>query len=82
MSFTGKASEVLREKGCPNATTAHRLLYYAKQMPNGKFMFRPRHILEKRYKVIVVDEVSLLPLDMWELLLSHHVYVLAAGDPF
>jgi exodeoxyribonuclease-5 len=80
IAFTGKASEVLREKGCPNAQTAHRLLYYSKQMPNGKFVYKPRPHIE--YSLIVVDEVSMLPIDMWELLLSHGVYVIACGDPF
>lgn len=82
ITFTGKASEVLREKGCPNAMTAHKLLYYSKQMPNGKFFYRPRPSLEKNYKVIVVDEVSMLPKDMWDLLLTHGIYVIACGDPF
>lgn len=82
ITFTGKASEVLREKGCPNAMTAHKLLYYSKQMPNGKFFYRPRQNLEKDYKVIVVDEVSMLPKDMWDLLLTHGIYVIACGDPF
>lgn len=82
ITFTGKASEVLREKGCPNAMTAHKLLYYSKQMPNGKFFYHPRPSLEKDYKVIVVDEVSMLPKDMWDLLLTHGIYVIACGDPF
>ena len=82
ITFTGKASEVLREKGCPNAMTAHKLLYYSKQMPNGKFFYRPRPSLEKDYKIIVVDEVSMLPKDMWDLLLTHGIYVIACGDPF
>lgn len=82
ITFTGKASEVLREKGCPNAMTAHKLLYYSKQTPNGKFFYRPRPSLEKDYKVIVVDEVSMLPKDMWDLLLTHGIYVIACGDPF
>lgn len=82
ITFTGKASEVLREKGCPNAMTVHKLLYYSKQMPNGKFFYRPRPSLEKDYKVIVVDEVSMLPKDMWDLLLTHGIYVIACGDPF
>ena len=82
ITFTGKASEVLREKGCPNAMTAHKLLYYSKQMPNGKFFYRPRPSLEKDYKVIVVDEVSMLPKDTWDLLLTHGIYVIACGDPF
>lgn len=81
IAYTGKASEVLRSKGCPNAMTAHRLLYFSKQMPNGRFMYRPRPSLGP-YKLIVVDEISMLPIDMWELLLSHGIYVIACGDPF
>ncbi len=82
ITFTGKASEVLRSKGCPNAMTAHRLLYYSKQLPNGKFIYRPRPRLDGLYKLFIVDEVSMLPLDLWNLLLSHHVPVIACGDPF
>lgn len=81
VAYTGKAATVLRQKGCPNATTAHKLLYYAKQLPNGKFVYNPRKVLENEYKIIVVDEVSMLPRTLWELLLSHKVYVLACGDP-
>lgn len=81
ISYTGKASEVLRSKGCPNAMTAHKLLYNAKQMPDGRYVYTPRLTLEKKYKIIVVDEVSMLPIDMWEKLLSHKIHVLAAGDP-
>ena len=29
VAFTGKAANVLAKKGCPNATTAHKLLYYS-----------------------------------------------------
>lgn len=81
VAYTGKAANVLREKGCPNPTTAHKLLYWARPMPNGTFHFEPRKTLERPYKLIVVDEVSMLPKDMWQLLLSHHIYVIAAGDP-
>ena len=80
VAFTGKAATVLQSKGCPNATTAHKLLYQARPMPNGTYKFIPKTSLGD-YKVVVVDEVSMLPLKMWELLLSHHVYVIAAGDP-
>ena len=81
IAFTGKAATVLQQKGCPNAVTAHKLLYRSKQMPNGKYIHVPREILEEDYKIIVVDEVSMLPKDMWDLLLKHKVYVLALGDP-
>lgn len=50
-------------------------------MPNGTYKFVPRTFLEKPYKVIVVDEISMLPKSMWDLLLSHNIYILAAGDP-
>ena len=81
VAFTGKAATVLQSKGCPNATTAHKLLYKAKPMPNGTYKFVPKTLLDKDYKVIVVDEISMLPKPMWDLLLSHNVYILAAGDP-
>ena len=79
IAFTGKAAQVLRQKGCPNAMTAHRLLYYSKPTPSGKFIFTPRPDIP--YKVVVVDEVSMLSDELWNLLLSHNVYVLACGDP-
>ena len=82
VSFTGKAASVLRHKGCPNATTAHKLLYYSKRLPNGKYKFSPRKSFERPYKLIIVDEISMLPIDLWELLLSHKVPVIACGDPF
>ena len=79
VSFTGKASEVLRKKGNPNAQTAHKLLYKTKQLSNGKYLYTP--VKEIKYKVVVVDEISMLPKDMWDLLLSYDVYVIACGDP-
>jgi exodeoxyribonuclease-5 len=82
VTFTGKAASVLRHKGCPNAMTAHKLLYYSKRMPNGKFVFRPRKVLEGNYSLIIVDEISMLPNELWELLLSHKKHVIALGDPF
>lgn len=81
VAFTGKASLVLREKGCENSMTAHKLLYHSKEKPDGTFEHKPRKSLEWPYKLIVVDEVSMIPTDMWDLLLSHNVHVIALGDP-
>ena len=81
VAYTGKAANVLKNKGCINATTAHKLLYYAKRTKEGNYIFTPREKLEKDYKLIVVDEVSMLPEELWYQLLSHGVYVLAMGDP-
>ena len=81
VAFTGKASLVLREKGCENSMTAHKLLYHSKEKPDGTFEHKPRKSLEWPYKLIVVDEVSMIPANMWELLLSHNIHVIALGDP-
>lgn len=79
IAFTGKAAQVLRQKGCPNAMTAHRLLYYSKPTPSGRFIYTPRPSIP--YRIVVVDEVSMLSKELWDLLLSHPVYVIACGDP-
>lgn len=83
IAYTGKAANVLKNKGCPGATTAHKLVYHAKLMSNGKYFFSPkkRMEMEREIKVVVVDEVSMLPKAMWELLCNYHFYILACGDP-
>lgn len=79
VAYTGKAATVLQQKGCSNAVTAHKLLYHAKPKPDGTYLYVPVERLE--YRVVVVDEVSMLPKWMWERLMKHNVYVLAMGDP-
>ena len=81
VAYTGKAANVLKNKGCPNATTAHKLLYYCRRDKDGKLICKPRDTLEHDYQLIVVDEVSMLPEELWYLLLKHGIYVLAMGDP-
>lgn len=81
IAYTGKAALVLKEKGNLNAMTAHKLLYQSYPRADGTFFHIPKRPLEYPYKIIVVDEVSMLPKDMWELLLSHEIYVIALGDP-
>ena len=80
-TFTGKAAQVLKQKGCPNPITTHKLLYKAKPMPNGTYIFTPKDALDEDYRLIVVDEISMLPKGMWELLLKHKIHIIACGDP-
>ena len=80
IAYTGKASLVLKERGYKNAMTAHRLLYQSYPKGDGTFFHKPRNPIYP-YKLIVCDEVSMLPKDMWDLLLSHRIHVLALGDP-
>ena len=54
VAYTGKAAQVLRSKGCPNAMTAHRLLYKSIQKDDGTFYHIPlRPIIG--FDLIVVD---------------------------
>ena len=79
-TYTGKAAEVLRKKGNPNAMTLHKLLYDSIPRQGGGFIRIPKKMLE--YKIIVVDEVSMVPKSMIDMLLKHKVYVIFLGDPF
>ena len=81
VAYTGKAALVLKEKGCPNAMTAHRLIYQSYPRKDGTFYHKPKRPLDRNYKLIVVDEISMLPKELWELLLSHNIHVIALGDP-
>jgi len=81
-AFTGKATLVLSNKGCKNTSTLHKLLYRARLNPRtGKFSFFPRTSLEYPYKIVVVDEVSMVSKEIWDLLKKHQTHVLALGDP-
>ncbi len=78
-AFTGKAAEVLRKKGNKNACTLHKLLYESIPKPEGGFYRKPKPCLD--YSIIVVDEVSMAPKTLIDLLFSHNVYVICLGDP-
>lgn len=78
-AFTGKAAEVLRKKGNKNACTLHKLLYESIPKPTGGFFRKPKPRLD--YKIIVVDEVSMAPKTLINLLFTHNVYVICLGDP-
>lgn len=79
-SFTGQAAEVLRKKGNSNAMTLHKLLYDTIPLPNGGFLRKPK--LDIGYDIAVIDEVSMVPKTLMDLLFSHPCYVICLGDPF
>ena len=47
---------------------------------SGGFIRVPKKTLD--YTIIVVDEVSMVPKSMIDMLLAHRVYVIFLGDPF
>lgn len=81
-AYTGKAALVLQQKGCPGATTAHRLLYHTKELPDGTFKHTQRKHPESQLKLIVVDEISMLEKEQWEILMKWGIHVICLGDNF
>ena len=78
--YTGKAAQVLLKKGNKNVSTLHKLMYESIPRADGTFFHKP--VSEIPYKVVVVDEVSMVPGSMWKQLLRYRPYILALGDPF
>ena len=80
-TFTGKAAQVLLKKGNQNVTTLHKLLYKHIPLTNGGFKRIRKNCIE--YKIVIVDEVSMAPKSLMDVLFSHqNVYVICLGDPF
>lgn len=78
---TGKAAIVMRNMGNENAMTIHRLLYDWYPRPNGKFSRKRKEWLP--YKIVVVDEVSMITQEFIDDLLRHkESYFIFLGDPF
>ena len=82
-TLTGKAALVLRNKGCKNSMTLHKLLYIPRKIPNSNDVeFIPREFLENSPRLIVVDEASMVSQEIFDLLMSHKVHVIFLGDTF
>lgn len=79
-AYTGKAANVLRLKGNENSITLHKLMYNAVLQPNGEYTYTLVDTLD--YKLIVVDECSMVPKKMVEDLLSFGVHIIFLGDSF
>jgi exodeoxyribonuclease-5 len=81
VTFTGKASLVLQRKGLP-ATTIHKLIYNAhKNYKTGRFYFTLKSELEDDIDLIVIDEVSMVPMKLLQDLMSFNIPIVALGDP-
>lgn len=78
-AFSGKATQVLAKKGNHNTSTLHKLLYDHYPTATGGFIRRPKNFIP--YKIVVLDEVSMVPLELINLLFSHKTHVICLGDP-
>ena len=87
---TGKAAVILMKKGQP-ASTLHRLIYDAVEVESetiidGEIIKSKKTVFKLKkslppYKLIVLDEVSMVSDKMLEDLLTYGIKVLASGDP-
>jgi exodeoxyribonuclease-5 len=88
---TGKAASVLIQRGTRNACTIHKLIYVTDVdetqtfSPNGTRIIKKSLRFIKRnnidgYKLIVLDEISMIPKNIMIDLLSFGIPILATGD--
>lgn len=82
-TFTGKASLVLRKKGCEDASTIHSLIYKVEvneRTGEATFHLNPDSDLAGA-ALLIVDEVSMVGEELAKDLLSFGKRVLVLGDP-
>lgn len=79
-TYTGKAAQVLLKKGNKNVSTLHKLLYESLPRSDGTWYRKPVERIP--YKIVVIDEVSMVPDSMIQQLFKYSCYVIALGDPF
>lgn len=82
-TFTGKASLVLRKKGCEDASTIHSLIYKVEvdeRTGEAIFNLNPDSELADA-ALLVIDEVSMVGEELARDLLSFGKRVLVLGDP-
>lgn len=82
-AYTGKAANVLREKGIDSASTLHGSIYKLHDEENGEPIFKLDVDSEiRKKKLVIVDEYSMLPSEIIDDLESLAKKVLYLGDPF
>ncbi len=81
-AFTGKAASVLRQKGCPDASTIHSMIYRTRESDEGGPLFAiNRSGPASQADLIVIDECSMVDAELGRDLLSFGKPVLVLGDP-
>lgn len=84
-TFTGKAALVLQQNGFHNAMTLHKLLFNSVRLPDGAFIHRAKPVKDKslaNLKVIIIDEISMVPNAILAQAAKHGIFIIALGDPF
>ncbi len=81
-AFTGKAASVMRGKGCRGASTIHGLIYRAREsdaeIPSFELWDEAP---ASKAELIIIDECSMVDVELGRDLLSFGAPVLVLGDP-
>jgi exodeoxyribonuclease-5 len=77
-SFTGRAVEILRRKGC-QANTIHKTFYSVRKVDN-KIRFSKKKNLSSAIKLIVIDELSMVNDKMMNDIISFNIPIIGLGD--
>lgn len=82
-AYTGKASQVLRDKGCKDASTIHGFLYKKIDSDKGppRFFYEPNDDW-MRARLIIADEYSMLNAELIADMERAGKKILYLGDPF
>jgi exodeoxyribonuclease V len=80
-AFTGKAAQVLRQKGCDPVSTIHRLIYHSEfDEEKGTFVHKRKPIADD-VRLIIVDEASMVDRELARDLLALRRKLLIIADP-
>jgi exodeoxyribonuclease-5 len=81
-AFTGKAAQVMRNKGCHGASTIHSLIYRARESGEDVPSFDLwEDAPASKASLIIIDECSMVDAELGRDLMSFGVPVLVLGDP-
>ena len=81
-AFTGKAASVMRGKGCRGASTIHSLIYRARESGEEVPSFDLwEEAPASEAELIIIDECSMVDVELGRDLLSFGVPLLVLGDP-
>ena len=75
-AYTGKAAQVLINKGYKNVVTLHRLLYDSVLTKEGTYIHKLKQEIE--YSVVIVDEISMVNEKMLKQLIKKAKYIIGS----
>src|SRR5262249_47488365 len=79
-AFTGKAVNVMRNKGL-DANTIHSVIYRPAKQPDGSVIFVLKSTPQIAYSGFLVDEASMLSRELYQDLRSFGLPIIFIGDP-